>query len=100
MEEWERDGALDMELAREGEAVVGDIGLVVESWDEECLRLRLLMLEAGEAFAPHCKETVLMPLLVLVLAGITSVTRPSGPGMISLLGWLMLHPALSCVPFE
>ena len=44
------------------------------------------MLEVGEAFAPHCKETVLMPLLVLVLAGMTSVTRPSGPGMISLLG--------------
>ena len=31
VEEWERDGAFDMELAREGEADDGDIGLVVES---------------------------------------------------------------------
>ena len=95
VETFEREGVKEPE--RDGESgVLFD----VESWDAEDLRLRLLMLEVGDAFALHCRETVLMPLLVLVLAGMTIVTRPSGPGNISRLGWLMLHPADSSVPFE
>ena len=68
------EGWVDMELAREGVALVGECA---ESWDELRLRLRLLMLVVGEAWLPHCRVTVLIPLLVLVLAGMTRVTRPS-----------------------
>lgn len=47
------------------------------------------------------RETIFMPLLVLVLAGMKSVVRLFGAAMAIRCGWFALqHPVVSCVPVE
>ena len=59
------------------------------------------MLATGEDIGAAARDTIFMPLLVLVLAGMNRVKLLSGPGIAILLGWLRLHPAVvSCVPVE
>ena len=61
----------------------------------------LAMLGIGEGIGAAAMETIFMPLLVFVLAGMKRVKLLSGPGIIILCGWLRLHPAVvSCVPVE
>ena len=74
-----------------------------ESFDGEIepLRLRLLMLGIGEGLGALVSETILIPRLVLVAAGMNNVVRLLSAGMAILLGWFPLHPAVvSCVPVE
>lgn len=73
---------------------------LAESLEVEWFRLRLLRLEAGDLYEGHWRVTVLMPRLVLVVAGMTSVTLPSAPGMIRRFGCFALQPGFSDEPLE
>ena len=76
VEDLEREGCVEMELAREGVLFgAGERGEGGESVEELLLRFRLLRLGVGDACEPQVSVTVLMPRLVVVLAGITKVTR-------------------------
>lgn len=84
-----RDGMDDIVLATEGDEGAGDPLLEVPRCGDafrdelrECeLRPRLAILETGEGTGTVARDTIFMPLLVLVLAGMNSVVLLSGPGM-------------------
>lgn len=102
------EGIVDMLLATEGDEGAGEPLLEVplrgEAFREELrdweLSPRLAMLDTGDVTGgAAARETIFMPLLVLVLAGMNNVRLWSGPGIDILCGWLRLHPAVvSCVP--
>lgn len=59
----------------------------------------MLLSRVGTAGEPS--DTIFMPRLVLVLAGMNKVVELSGPGMAIRGGWFELqHPDVSCVPVE
>jgi len=114
--DWEeaREGSVDLELAldgiwdREGKLVFGlavevDFGAGDELLDE--LRgesmLSLLRLGSWDGMPAKAKVRILMPLLVLVLAGMNSVVCLFAAGTAILCGWLALQPTVvSWVPVE
>ena len=57
--------------------------------------------DGSEGVGATLRDTIFMPLLVLVLAGIKSVVRLLGAAMAIRCGWLALQqPVVSCVPVE
>lgn len=95
---WDREGKLDRGLAVEGDCGVGD-ELLDELRGESMLSL--LMLGSWDGLPARAKVRILMPLLVLVLAGMNSVVCLSAAGTAILCGWLALHPTVvSWVPVE
>lgn len=96
---WVMEGRLLRGLAVDGEWGVGD-ELLEEDFFEES-RLSLLMLGSRDGFGASANVTILMPLLVLVLAGMNSVVLLSAAGTAIRWGWLALHPTeVSWVPVE
>ncbi len=84
MEEiWDKVGTLDLELEVEGDFGAGD-ELLEELRGESMLSL--LMLGSRDGFPAKAKVRILMPLLVLVLAGMNSVVCLSADGMAILCG--------------
>ena len=63
--------------------------------------LNLLRLGGGVGTGAVARVMILMPLLVLVLAGMKRVVCLLAAGTAIRWGWLALHPAVfSCVPVE
>ena len=77
VEELLESGRVELVLEMEGDLVVGE--LLREPFNEsfdcefELLRLMLLMLGIGEGLGAVARETILIPLLVLVAAGMNNV---------------------------
>jgi len=95
---WDIDGRLDLGLAVDGERGAGE-ELRDELRGES--RLSLLMLGSKEGLDTLARVTILMPLLVLVLAGMNSVVCLFAAGTAIRWGWFALHPpVVSCVPVE
>ena len=91
---WEARVVDDLELAMDGDLGTGE-PLRGESM------LSVLRLGAGEGTGAVARVMILMPLLVLVLAGMKSVVCLFAAGTAMRWGWLALHPmVLSCVPVE
>ena len=91
---WDSVGSVDLELVGEEDWEIGD-ELRGESM------LSLLRLGSREGTGAVVKVTILMPLLVVVLAGINRVVWLSAAGIAIRCGWFALHPTVvSCVPVE
>jgi len=75
---WDTEGKLDLGLAVEGDCGAGD-ELLDELRGESMLSL--LMLGSRDGFPARAKVRILMPLLVLVLAGMNSVVCLSAAGI-------------------
>lgn len=100
------DGTLDFEDVCEAK-VVEDLELAIEGdlGTGEPLRgesmLNLPRLGVDEGIGAVARVMILMPLLVLVLAGMKRVVCLLAAGTAMRWGWLALHPTvLSCVPVE
>ena len=95
---WWMDVMLERGLDVDGECGVG------EEFREELRgesRLSLLKLGSKDGLGAVARVTILMPRLVLVLAGMKSVVCLFSAGMAMRWGWLALHPTVvSCVPVE
>lgn len=93
-------GVVDWEEAMDGSLVVE------EGWElavDTGSRALILGEEEGEGESGDVadKETIFMPLLVLVLAGMNRVFWPFCAGIDRRWGWLALqHAVSSCVPVE
>ena len=84
----------DLELAIEGDLGAGEL-LRGESM------LSLLRLGVTEGTGAVARVMILMPRLVLVLAGMKRVVCLLAAGTAIRWGWFALHPiVLSCVPVE
>ena len=91
---WEARVVDDLELAMDGDLGVGE-PLRGESM------LSLLRLGVDEGTGAVARVIILIPLLVLVLAGMKRVVCLFAAGTAIRWGWLALHPmVLSCVPVE
>ena len=92
------DGLLEVVLAREGDWGTGEP--LLERFRGESMP-RLVMLGIGDGTGAVAKVTILMPLLVLVLAGMNRLVWLFAAGIPILFGWFELHPGVvSCVPVE
>lgn len=80
---WDKEGKLDLVLTVEGDCGAGDE--VLDELRVESL-LSLLMLGSRDGFPAKAKVTILMPLLVLVLAGMNNVVCLSAAGTAILCG--------------
>ena len=91
---WEIGDVVDVKLVVEGDLEAGE-ELRGESM------LSLLMLGSSDGTGAVAKVTILMPLLVLVLAGMNRVVWLLAAGTLILCGWFALHPTVvSTVPVE